>query len=136
MQYSLKLIILVQGFGPLKIKIIQFPGGFCLNILCLAIDQLLSADNHLIVQLAWLNNSGYYARIWRRKRLDGQAPCAKLPSLWKESCWRDKILPCNIYINFFQCYNLRIFYSVYVLHVKITIRLILNYLCVLFPIHE
>ena len=52
MQYSLKLIILVQGFGPLKIKIIQFPGGFCLNTLCLAIDQLLSADNHLFVQPA------------------------------------------------------------------------------------
>ena len=32
MQYS--LIILVQGFCPLKIKITQFPGGFRLNILC------------------------------------------------------------------------------------------------------
>ena len=97
---------------------------------------LVDSVNHPIVQPAWLNNSGYYARMWRRKRLDGQAPCAKLPSLWKESCWRDKILPHNIYINFFQCYNLRIFYSVYALHVKITIRLILNYLCVLFPIHK
>ena len=32
MQYS--LIILVQAFCPLKIKITQFPGGFRLNILC------------------------------------------------------------------------------------------------------
>ena len=30
MQYAFK-IILVQGFGPLKIKITQFPGGFRLN---------------------------------------------------------------------------------------------------------
>ena len=43
---------MVQGFCPLKIKITQFPGGFRLNILCLAIDQLLSADNHLIVRPA------------------------------------------------------------------------------------
>ena len=34
MQYS--LIILVQGFCPLKTKITQFPGGFCLNVLKIA----------------------------------------------------------------------------------------------------
>ena len=33
MQYSLNIIILVQGFCPLKINITQFPGGFRLNIL-------------------------------------------------------------------------------------------------------
>jgi len=33
MQYSLKINILVQDFCPLKIKITQFPDGFCLNLL-------------------------------------------------------------------------------------------------------
>ena len=32
-EYDMLLIILVQGFCPLKIKITQFPDGFLLNIL-------------------------------------------------------------------------------------------------------
>ena len=32
-EYDILLIILVQGFCPLKIKITQFPDGFLLNIL-------------------------------------------------------------------------------------------------------
>ena len=36
-------IILVQGFCPLKIKIFQFPHGFCL----ITFPELLGGRNHI-----------------------------------------------------------------------------------------